>query len=110
MFKITNNEIRITRGDSAYFSVDLENEDGTPYTPVSGDHLTFTVKTSTVSPKSIIKIEEDASSPNFSLNPDDTSSLKYGEYVYDIQFTAENGFVDTVIEPSPFIVTEEVTW
>jgi hypothetical protein len=109
MFKIeSNNKMSITRGDDASFDVDLENSDGTPYEMETGDILTFTVKTSTTTPKVLFQKTSDDGS--FKIEHDDTASLQYGDYRYDIQFTKNSGDIDTVITPSAFVVLEEVTW
>lgn len=108
MFKINNNEIRITRGDTATFNVTLKTDDGNAYTLPEGSIVTFTVKRDTGQPKYLIqKVNTDSTS--FTILPDDTSPLKYGEYVYDIELKI-GAEVSTVVEPTPFIVTEEVTW
>ena len=39
-----NNNITLTRGDSASIAVALKNPDGSDYTLQSGDELLFTVK------------------------------------------------------------------
>lgn len=108
MFKITNNEIRITRGDSASFNVVLKTDEGEAYMLPDGSIVTFTVKRDTGQPKYLIQ-KTNTDSTSFTISPEDTSALKYGEYVYDVQLTV-GGDVSTVVVPTPFIVTEEVTW
>ena len=44
------------------------------------------------------------------INPEETSSLEYGTYFYDVQLRKGDGTVATVITPSPFILSEEVTF
>lgn len=41
--------------------------------------------------------------------PEDTESLRFGKYVYDVQLTF-NGAVKTIIKPSTFTIGEEVTY
>lgn len=109
MFKIdTSNKMSITRGDDGKFQVDLENADGSPYAMEPGDILTFTVKTSTSTPK--VLIQKTSGNGRFRVDREDTSSLAYGDYRYDVQLTKVDGDVDTVIVPSTFVVLEEVTW
>ena len=43
------------------------------------------------------------------LLPEDTVSLPFGTYRYDVELVLVSGYTDTVIPPSPFIVTGEVT-
>lgn len=108
MFKIENNKMSITRGDDAMFTVTLENHDGTPYSMEQGDILTFTVKTSTTTPK--ILLQKTSDDGDFKITHSDTSSMQYGDYRYDVQFTNSSGDIDTVVVPSAFIILEEVTW
>ena len=114
MFKINDKtgEMKITRGDDGAFGVTLEMDDAehTPYTIASGDKLYFTVKTDTKTPKALIQ-KVNTGSVSFAISHSDTQNLKYGDYVYDIQLvTASENLTKTVVEPTPFIITEEVTW
>ena len=54
MYKVVNNEIFITRGDSAILSLTIDKPDGTPYTLQEGDVLDFTVKASTEATKVLL--------------------------------------------------------
>ncbi len=43
------------------------------------------------------------------IMPEDTKNLDFGSFVYDISLVnAEKNFVNTIIEPSSFTITEEV--
>ena len=42
------------------------------------------------------------------LQPSDTKNLPFGNYVYDIELTTADGFVDTFIGPATFTLTGEV--
>ena len=101
--------IEMIRGDTAEFDITVTvEEEGqiVPYILQEGDILTFTVKKST-------KVEEvliQKFGEHITINPDDTESLKYGGYKYDVQLTFANGKVDTIIPPHNFILNEEVTW
>ena len=44
------------------------------------------------------------------LHPEDTASMAFGDYVYDIQLTRAVGTVTTLVTPSRFRLTEEVTY
>ncbi len=97
----------VTRGDSAIFSLGLVDVDGNPFTLGDGDMLTFTVKKSTSDKDAVIsKQVTDA----VVLAPEDTSNLAYGRYVYDLQLTRKNGYVETIVTPSTFLIGEEVTF
>ena len=42
------------------------------------------------------------------LNPEDTKSLPFGDYVYDLELTTAAGDVDTFIASESFVLTPEV--
>lgn len=104
-----NNNITLTRGDSASISVALKNPDGTDYTLQSGDELLFTVKYNCITEDIIIQ-KDISTDAIINLIPSDTKDLLYGEYFYDVQLTRANGDVNTVIPPRDFIVAKEVTF
>lgn len=107
-FKIeeTTNVIRITRGDTGQFKIDLMNIDGSTYELKDGDLVQFTVKKSPAETTILIQ----KTGVDIEIEPKDTSNLRYGTYQYDIQVTLADGRVNTVIDPTDFIVTEEVTF
>ena len=104
-----NNNITLTRGDSASISVALKNPDGTDYNLQSGDELLFTVKYNCITEDIIIQ-KDISTDAIINLIPSDTKDLLYGEYFYDVQLTRANGDVYTVIPPRDFIVAKEVTF
>lgn len=108
MLIITRNRISLTRGDTASFKVNLKNEEGSNYILTDGDKLIFTLKKSTVSEE--ILIQKNIENGEFKIYPDDTRKLFYGNYVYDIQLTKENGDVCTVVKPSLFEILSEVNF
>lgn len=108
MFKIRNNKIYITRGDSAVLSLDITDADGNSYTPAGNDSLLFTVKVDTATSSHLI--QKSITGGKVTLDPVDTESLPYGDYVYDVQLRMADGYVDTIIPPSLFRVEEEVTF
>lgn len=110
MFEIKRgNKINITRGDTAYINVNIQNvSNGDQYEIGSGDKVTMSVK----------KTTEDSSyafqkfiigSGDINIVPADTSDLEFGEYVYDIQIETTAGEVFTVVPPAVFNVMKEVT-
>lgn len=106
MFRIENDQIYLTRGDSAGFDVSIYNGT-TPYTLQEGDILTFTVRQNLYSAK---VIEKTGTTIHFDLEPADTKDLQFGDYLYDIQLTFANGEINTIIPPSLFQVMGEVTY
>ena len=108
MLTCINNNISITRGDSAIFALKIEKADGEPYKIGEGDTVIFTVKKSTFD-KDIIT-QKTVVNGVVTLNPEDTKSLEYGTYYYDVELTQADGFVSTVISPHKFVVEQEVTY
>lgn len=104
-----NNNITLTRGDSASISVTLKNPDGTNYNLQSGDILLFTVKYNCIT-DNIIFQKDISSNATINILPSDTNELSYGTYYYDVQLTKANGAVNTVIPPRDFIIDKEVTF
>lgn len=105
----SNNNIKLTRGDSASIGVDLTNPDGSAYELQSGDILMFTVKYNCITEDIIIQ-KDISSNATINILPSDTNGLLYGNYYYDVQLTKANGDVNTVIPPRDFIIDKEVTF
>lgn len=108
MQKVRNNAIYAIRGDTLIFQIDLTKDDGTKYTPGEKDTMVMTVKKSTADKESVIS--KTAIKGVIKILPAETEGLAYGTYVYDIQLTTEDGTVDTVVPPHPFVLKEEVTF
>lgn len=115
-FSVVRNRISITRGDSAQITLTIRNRvTGRPFVPGPDDRLTFTVKQELsdeiplivkTTDNGIIRQDTDCL---LLLLPEDTASLPFGTYRYDVELVLASGYTDTVIPPSPFIVTGEVT-
>lgn len=106
MFKIENNVIQIIRGDTGRFNIEVLDAAGAPYPLSAKDRLVFTVKKNIKSQEILIQKE----GTPITLEPEDTSNLDFGKYIYDVQLTLEDGTVDTIIAPSTFNILSEVTW
>lgn len=104
---INGTNLKMTRGDSEKIVVFLKG-----YSLQQGDMVEFTVRESIYSDKPVIykKITE-FSDNSFYINilPEDTESLLFGKYVYDVKLTF-NGMVKTIIRISTFTIGEEVTY
>lgn len=108
MFKIDGTNITITRGDTGIFSLNIKNASGQDY-DFSSDTVLLTVKANTYTSDKLIQ-KTVTYGENITIAPADTEHLNYGEYVYDVQLTTAGGIVDTIIQPSKFIVLPEVTF
>lgn len=109
-----NNQIRIVRGDSEIFQVEIIIN-GEAYTPQEGDAVRFAArrpemdahKTRYIYQPFLVK-DIPIDTLQLHIDPEDTKDLPFGKYVYDLQITFADGSVKTFVKPSPFIVTEEV--
>jgi hypothetical protein len=104
---INGENISLTRGDSLILHVNImQNEE--PYVPREGDVVRFAMKKNINDEDVLILKDVDLDSMEVVIEPEDTKSLSYGTYKYDIELTTVGGFVDTFIGPANFKITEEV--
>lgn len=94
MVKVTDNNIYITRGNTATINITL-TEDGEPYTMREGDKLILSVKRRY--PFNDMVLEKITTTGSFEFAVIDTYELALGVYDYDITFYGVDGLVDTVI-------------
>ena len=108
MFKVINNKIYLTRGDSASFVPSVTDDSGNAYTIQADDTVIMTVKKTTSDTAYLF--QKNLINSEFAIKPADTEALDYGDYVYDVQLTMANGYNDTIIPPTLFRIMEEVTF
>ena len=108
MYKVENNTITLTRGDSFYSEIEIKNPDKSDYTPQEGDSIRFALKKHYTDPEPLIVKNIPTDSLLLALEPDDTKELPFGRYVYDIELTKANGDVDTFIYEEVFELAKEV--
>ena len=94
MVKVTDNDIYMTRGNTATINITL-TEDGEPYTMREGDKLILSVKRRY--PFNDMILEKITTTGSFEFAVIDTYELAFGVYDYDITFYGVDGSVDTVI-------------
>ena len=104
---INGSDISLTRGDSLVLGITITKGD-IEYTPVEGDVVRFALKHVIADDEPLILKTADISTMTLIIEPNDTKDLAFGTYVYDIQLTTHDGFVDTFIGPAKFNLTEEV--
>ena len=105
---ISGTTIRLTRGDSLKLIVTPINSDGSDYIAEDGDTIRFSMKKSYNDQEPLIEKNIPVDTYLLELSPSDTKSLRFGEYVYDVQLTHTNGDVDTYISEATFVVAREV--
>lgn len=104
-------DIELVRGDSLILTLNMSRQDET-YSPEQGDQMIFTLR------KNYKGLTNDAillqktvdlyDSIILEIEPEDTESLEYGSYKYDMEFDSYDGKVDTVMQGT-FKLAKEVT-
>lgn len=107
-FKVRNNTIYLTRGDTFKAVISITYPDGSVYTPKDGDSIRFALKENIDDEECLIIRDIPIDTMLLVINPEDTKELEFGTYIYDIQLTKNNGDVDTFITASKFKLTAEV--
>ena len=107
MFSVSNNEIRLIRGDTLRVKVDIQNGDEA-YVPSDRDVIRFAMKKAIEDADPLILKVIPNDTLMLVLEPEDTKNLAFGKYVYDVELTMEDGTVDTFIPPSTFYIAKEV--
>lgn len=110
MLKIDTEKMMIclTRGDTANIVFSAIDDTGTAYVPVPNDVLRFSVAKKWGAEPPLIDLynimTDDADAFwTITIQPAHTNSLKFGDYVFDVQLT-HDGDVDTIIG-----VTDEIS-
>lgn len=105
---VNGTKISLTRGDTFRAVVTLTRRDGTTYSPTAGDVIRFAMKKNYEDASVLIEKTIPYDTLLLELEPEDTKPLAFGEYVYDVQITMEDGTVDTFIPTSILKLTKEV--
>lgn len=117
MYEIEGTTITMTRGDTMIAEVAaLQKSSGNPYTPQSGDSIRFAMKTPKMNSKRTEYVDAEPlliktipiDTMILRLDPQDTKSIGFGDYVYDIELTFSDGRVDTFIHDAKITLTPEV--
>lgn len=95
MLRIDDNNIYLTRGDSATLSLEVTDQEGAPYIPQEGDEFIFSVKNNElVVPYELTKkFDNDL---DIFITSDESLKFNFGVYLYDIKLV-NNGEVNTFI-------------
>lgn len=96
MLTINHDYIFLTRGDTAKITIGII-VNGETYTPQVGDTIRFAMKKSFHSSELLLVKDIPWDTLLLHIDPEDTKNMQFGEYVYDIEITFENGDVSTFI-------------
>lgn len=109
MLEIRNNEIYLTRGDTAQLTIAIRNDvAGMDYEMQPTDELHFTVRRQPTAESVVLISKVAVGNCDIKLTPDDTAKISTGRYVYDAELhTGED--VYTVIQCKTFNLLPEVT-
>lgn len=106
---VNETNISMTRGDSGTLIVSLSGG----ATLTDGDKIELTVRVTPTNSERVIHktvTEFKDGKAVIAFAPEDTGQLAFRTYVYDVQLERANGDVYTIIKPSHFEITPEVTY
>lgn len=120
MLKIKKNNISITRGDSAYITIDIFDGSGNAIIPGDGDVVRCQVRDAVndgnllfegeIIKNVVTQDEEETVQIIWHIKPQDTRNADMTKsYVYDVQIEFSNGDVFTFIQAASFEIMDEVT-
>lgn len=111
MIKISDTKIYLTRGDSAYITLNIVNN-GKLYKLQEGDIIRCQVRDKANTGKLLFNGQIDIIRDKavWHIKPEDTRDAAIGIYYWDAQLETSNGDVFTFITSSLFEITDEVTF
>ena len=115
MYRVDGTTIKMVRGDSVIIKVSMIMNDE-DYVPVEGDSIRFAMKhrdfnstrTEYADAEPLLVKDIPITDCMLRLNPEDTKQFGFGSYVYDIEITFADGFVDTFIKNAKISLLPEV--
>lgn len=110
MYEARGDTLFVTRGDTAYFPLDLHDDYGHPVELVDGDTVTFVVKKHYGKRELIHKEMTVGKVPlAIALQKEDTEELAEGTYLYALVLSRGERYRETIKTPHKFIVGESIT-
>lgn len=100
MLKIKNNEIYISKGDTATININI-SQGGSTFTLPEGASIVFTVDTPT-------QIKKTITDNKLELVGADTENINAGIYEYDLKLVFKQGEQVAITKPTPFVIKEVV--
>ena len=110
-YTVSGHTITMTRGDTASVIIVPKYSDGEVYIPQPEDTVKFTVKRAIASREvmeTLLEKEIPTDTMELVIEPEDTKTMKFGDYVFDVQLTFADGDVDTFITDGKLKITPEV--
>ena len=105
----SKNNIRLTRGDTPTFLLNLTTMSGEPYVPASGDEIMFVMKRSAEDDEILAQISIPTDTLELRFSEYTTRDLEFGKYVYEISLNnSGEDYHDTFIANTPIFITEEL--
>lgn len=104
---LSGTNISMTRGDTETLTVRCS----VPFE--EGDTVYMTARESVEAPVAFQKIVRefgDEGEAVIVIDHEDTEGMDFGDYLYDVQVTRDSGTVTTLVKPSKFTLTEEITY
>ena len=104
---LSGTNISMTRGDTETLTVRCS----VPFE--EGDTVYMTARESVEAPVAFQKIVRDFGDEGEAvivIDHEDTEGMDFGDYLYDVQVTRDSGTVTTLVKPSKFTLTEEITY
>lgn len=95
MFYVENNNITITKGDSANINLKFRNADGSEYVPAENDTVLFSVKRKK---EAFCNILLEKRGTEICLEASETEKIPSGEYFYDVCILRSTGERFTAME------------
>lgn len=102
MFYIDDeNNIYLTRGDSATLELSIFDDQGEPYTPKEGDLIVLTIKTNVCNYG--YKLRKTFESLRLVITEQESERFNFGEYFFDVRLINDE-MVDTFICEGKFTI------
>lgn len=108
------NQIIMTRGDTMSYKFRRKNKDGQPILEIA-PKIYFSIKDTDLKQEVVIqKTIEDMTFEDgwysFTIYPEDTNNLTYGDYTYDIEVRNEYDNYTRTLSKGIYTLEEETTW
>jgi len=108
MLKVTKDKVYLTRGDTAFLTVTITDENGDDYEYREGDKVYFRLKQGPTSKTVLVEKEVNTETNQLLLYPEDTIDLKFATYHYEIELVTVENYHFTVIENAEFVIGPEL--